>query len=391
MKCRGSMRCILHRILDKAARDRTPRPTRTPAAFTLVELLVVIAIIGILVALLLPAVQAAREAARRAQCQSNMKNVSLALLNYEQTFGKFPAAVEYNATGPGRVEKIETAYNFTNSWGVEVLPFIEEGPLYDSFVFENASGNKVAMRGAENREQRGTEIAVMRCPSDEFNQVRFEGGPASRQGDNWARGNYAANAGNGFMSTRAPAEIRLTGIRGAGENQGWTGESFVVPLRGIMGPNISLSIARIVDGTSKTMLLGEIRAGVDPGDPRGCWAFGLAAGSVLARHGFGGDNDGPNACFANGDDFSSLAFSCTENANFLQSICMTCFPGSGFAQATARSTHQGGVFIAFADGGVRFISDDIETAGGLGSRCCSAWDHLIMSADGDYVPPPRGG
>ena len=69
---------------------------RHTAAFTLVELLVVIAIIGILVALLLPAIQAAREAARRSQCQSNIKNVALAVLNYETTMKKFPVGMTYD-------------------------------------------------------------------------------------------------------------------------------------------------------------------------------------------------------------------------------------------------------------------------------------------------------
>src|SRR5436190_7525092 len=69
--------------------------------FTLVELLVVIAIIGILVALLLPAIQAAREAARRAKCQSNMKNIALALQNFHSAKKRFP--VGFVASGPGAV------------------------------------------------------------------------------------------------------------------------------------------------------------------------------------------------------------------------------------------------------------------------------------------------
>src|SRR5882757_9149292 len=94
------------------------RPTKR--GFTLVELLVVIAIIGILVALLLPAIQAAREAARRAQCQSNMKNISLAVLNYESSNKKFP---------PGFVSSPSS----TEAWGwaTFTLPYLEEQGIYD--------------------------------------------------------------------------------------------------------------------------------------------------------------------------------------------------------------------------------------------------------------------
>src|SRR3954454_8737337 len=84
-------------LVDLPAVSQRKRP-----AFTLVELLVVIAIIGILVALLLPAIQAAREAARRAKCQSNMKNIALALQNYHSANKRFP--IGFVSTGPGAIE-----------------------------------------------------------------------------------------------------------------------------------------------------------------------------------------------------------------------------------------------------------------------------------------------
>src|SRR6187431_1038873 len=89
--------------------------------FTLVELLVVIAIIGILVALLLPAVQAAREAARRAKCQNNMKNIALAVLNYESSKKRLP---------PGFVSQPASAETW--GWAVFSLPNLEEQALYDA-------------------------------------------------------------------------------------------------------------------------------------------------------------------------------------------------------------------------------------------------------------------
>src|SRR4029078_10978895 len=94
---------------------------RRRSAFTLVEVLVVIAIIGILVALFLPAIQADREAARRAKCQSNMKNIALALQNYHSARKRFPTG--FVSTGTGAIEAW--------AWSTFTLPYLEEQPIYD--------------------------------------------------------------------------------------------------------------------------------------------------------------------------------------------------------------------------------------------------------------------
>ena len=98
-------------------------------AFTLVELLVVIAIIGILIALLLPAVQAAREAARRSQCANNLKQIGLALLNYEDAFKTLPPSVVYGCPGDRTTATAEIPYHHT--WITRILPFLEQQALYD--------------------------------------------------------------------------------------------------------------------------------------------------------------------------------------------------------------------------------------------------------------------
>src|SRR4029078_10183167 len=98
--------------------------------FTLVELLVVIAIIGILVALLLPAIQAAREAARRAHCAANIKNVSLAVLNYESARKTTPIGMQFDTA----LEKnLSTLSSHGPNWIISILPYLEEQALYDSF------------------------------------------------------------------------------------------------------------------------------------------------------------------------------------------------------------------------------------------------------------------
>jgi len=350
---------------------------RAPRGFTLVELLVVIAIIGILVALLLPAIQAAREAARRAQCQSNLKNVALAVLNYESSQNVLPVGTVFPVDQYGDpVPAIQGNTEFTASWVVLVLPYLENQALFDAFVFENAAGNPVPMKDAQNRDERGTVLPLMLCPSDGYNQVMYTG-----HGGNWARGNYAANVGNGALHT-TPTNRILQAI-----SPGWNGKNpqgLLVNkdyhrVRGVMGPNVGSTIGQITDGTSKTILLGEIRAGILPSDPRGTWAFGHAGGNLLAWYGSHGDANGPNYCGADADDVG-IGSLCGDSA--FQAECMTCCTicGGAFDQATSRSSHPGGVFLAMCDGSVQFISDDIHTSGSYG-LCCTIWDHYIASRD----------
>src|SRR5215831_17324238 len=102
------------------------------SGFTLIDLLVVIAIIAVLIALLLPAVQAAREAARRAQCTNNLKQFGLALANYESAHSCLPIADVFGKNG------FCSGYGFGNDcqetpWFVLMLPYIDQGPLYNAF------------------------------------------------------------------------------------------------------------------------------------------------------------------------------------------------------------------------------------------------------------------
>jgi prepilin-type N-terminal cleavage/methylation domain-containing protein/prepilin-type processing-associated H-X9-DG protein len=136
------------------------KPARGNRGFTLVELLVVIAIIGVLVALLLPAVQAAREAARRSQCVSQMKQMGLAVLHYEDAKGELPPAYSHISVENG------TPTSFNHGLVPFILPFMEQNALAQRYDM-NANWNykDPAKPGASNSDVQQTPIPVLQCPS----------------------------------------------------------------------------------------------------------------------------------------------------------------------------------------------------------------------------------
>ena len=125
-------------------------------AFTLIELLVVIAIIAVLIALLLPAVQTAREAARRTQCVNNLKQLGLAIHNYESTNGVLPPQQVMTFTAGS------TSPSWKSQWGVtsRLLPFAEQGPLYNSINFTNKVSD------LSNTTVVSSSVKVLICPSE---------------------------------------------------------------------------------------------------------------------------------------------------------------------------------------------------------------------------------
>ncbi|MDY0169809.1 MAG: DUF1559 domain-containing protein [Thermoguttaceae bacterium] len=330
--------------------------------FTLVELLVVITIIGILIALLLPAVQSAREAARRLQCSNNLKQLGLAVLNYESQHKIFPPSATFRAAN------VDTSREHWPNWVILVLPFAEQQALYDSFE------PKMAVSASENRDQRGVRLAMILCPSDGASrQTTFSN---SSEGDNWARGNYGANASLGAYST--------TWRAAAGPNsERWLSRYS----RGIMGANASVTMGEIRDGSSNTILLGELRAGLAAVDRRGVWAMSGPGSSSLWMHG-SDDAIGPNPCAGGSDNIMDCAAIMTAvGAETLLRECMTCCSGCSSTQGAPRSLHSGGVYVCMADGSVRFVSGFVEkgTSWDIDPNDFGVWQRLCASADGMVI------
>jgi prepilin-type N-terminal cleavage/methylation domain-containing protein len=347
--------------------------SRSRNAFTLVELLVVIAIIGILVAMLLPAVQAAREAARRMQCSNNLKQIGIGLHNYHDTYLIFPPSSHWENNGAHIKSLGDNKPNLNENWVIMVLPYMEQQPLYDAFNL------KKYITDPENALARGTEIDVMMCPTDTFNRKPFMGstnGGTNQLGDNWARGNYGANACLGKMHFGTNEPSQSCALE---DSYGWRSTEW----RGVMGANTSLKIAQITDGTSNTLLVGEMRTGVVSFDMRGVWAMSGGCPSSLWAHGKVGDANGPNPVTPDADDLT--ACTAVENAvggaNQLTKMGMSCAGGGSRAnyQQSARSMHIGGIQVCLADGSVRFVNDYINiTRDGAKN---SVWDRLNLSQD----------
>lgn len=330
------------------------------AGFTLVELLVVITIIGVLVALLLPAIQAAREAARRSQCANNMRQASLAVLNYESSHKLLPPSGLARVLRDSQygVDIFNPLGGTRFSWIVEVLPFMEEQTLFDRFDHSK----QIVF---QDQNPQATTMAMLLCPTDaaggRFYEYRDLGKTV-----NCAKGNYAAYVSPFHVDLQLlfPGALVANGQR----------------------------FGQVSGGVSQTLLLSEVRTLDHVHDQRGAWALPLPGASLLAfdmhpsdwpsddsgggaiaarvanrapyapNPSSSGKTQRPNSQGPNKDTLEE----CAQVSDQALAAGMPCNPRSrppgvnGYMSAAPRSLHPGGVNASYLDGHVTFLENDVD-------------------------------
>jgi prepilin-type N-terminal cleavage/methylation domain-containing protein/prepilin-type processing-associated H-X9-DG protein len=302
------------------------------AGFTLVELLVVIAIIGILVALLLPAVQAAREAARCLQCRNNLKQIGVAVHNYEGTYRTFPPA----STGPSSSSAATPPYR--HGWVAMTLPWIEQGGIQQEYEFlanwyDPANAGLVVIP-----------LEVYHCPSANFGRTATSKSPA--------------------FGERTAAAWDYASVNLSSYVPGFAGTANAERRKGVMNDREGSRIADILDGTSQTLMVSEVAnrpqlwvLGQQRTDllaqtsnyPAGLVGLGETTGGVWAEHQKAVSVGGASADGTTTIGGGPCALNCTNDWEIY-------------------AMHPGGANGLFADGSVQFLGDTLPITV-LGAVC----------------------
>jgi prepilin-type N-terminal cleavage/methylation domain-containing protein len=360
------------------------------SAFTLVELLVVIAIIGILVALLLPAIQAAREAARRSQCQNHLKQIGLAILNYESSTKTLPPGA---FLGEG------------SAWSAFILPYLEEGSAFsfltigenDQGNYQWASGSPYSDAIALGKFYRNIQVVesvmtVYRCPSGGLPEHQTD-----RSSDGWwvMRRSPASYIGvvSGLETHQYPA-WRMRYAKAPVENPFFPGvDGVLVGLHHEDEANTRIKVRMITDGLSKTALAGEAVHDTETVDLEGATKNEEKPGS-RQDHWWGGSDDIDTTLDASNPyrDLSEMLGSTGVPINYQKSPAQNrawCVgngdtPDCQKLQLSFGSKHPGITQMVFCDGHIETVQEDIDT---------QVWSDYGTRAgqtlSNETTPPPR--
>ena len=324
--------------------------------FTLVELLVVIAIIGILIGMLLPAVQQVREAARRTQCLNNMRQSTLAMLNFESAHGHFPAGATIDGTQTNAAGELVNAQRLGVSFWIHLMPNIDQGNLFRNYRIEEGGWTRASDGSAHNRSViEGVRIPFLFCPSSPCPALTTEsvGVPGVTVGTGGAVGAipcYTGIAGSVFhrSATDASGEPLQNGDEGGTNSEGGM---LVSSNESTLGdPDIERTFGEITDGSSNTMVLGEQSD------------FLILDGQQIdarsdGNHGFAlGVDINTNRRF----NQTSVGFFGINEKNFSGTLPVG-IDGNLASNRPLTSVHPGGINISLADGSTRFLSDGTDS------------------------------
>jgi prepilin-type N-terminal cleavage/methylation domain-containing protein/prepilin-type processing-associated H-X9-DG protein len=343
------------------------------SAFTLIELLVVIAIIAILIGLLLPAVQKVRDAAARAQCQNNLKQIGLAFHNYHDVRKFFPCA----GCDDG---KPMTAGPFPNqgngegtNWSIFILPYIEQGNIYNRLTFTGDSGWTNTPGPASSAVNNvnlsaGIVIPLYRCPSDPHPPLIANGSNVPN-GVQVTRNSYVAIAGavNKLDPGGIFRETRNT------DGSSWSWQWGITAWGGIIVPGWSrVTLSTIPDGSSNTMMVSEMSDYLfySDGTRGGDYDMTTTANGLYRGHsatGVDGNNNlqpGANWMDARGQTFTTIRYMINQKTGWQRGVDG---PGVSPAQWQSEgantplvSAHTGGVNVLMGDGSVHFLTDSTD-------------------------------